>query len=102
MTDDLFSAAGLRDQALQQVAQRSGRWWQDAIRAVQALPAGFEGTGEDIRLELERQGLRPHHHNAWGSMVRRCMQLGLLKKTGKRRAMKTPKSHARPTDVYRR
>ena len=100
--DDLFSALEARDEALDRVSTNSGDWWVKAINAVQALPSGFEGAAEDIRLVLQRDGLNPHHHNAWGAMIKRCIALKLLKPTGKRRPMKTRKSHGRPTDVYRR
>ena len=59
-------------------------------------------TGEDVRLACEAAGIRPHHHNAWGGLVREAIKQGLLVATGTYRSMKAKGSHARKTQVYRR
>lgn len=101
MTDqpDLFAARTARDAALEQVAENSGVFMQDAYRAILRLPRG-RYTGEDIRLNVEGQGISPHHHNAWGALCAKCVRDGVLKPTGAYVPMKTRKSHARRTPVY--
>ena len=99
---DLFDAAAARDAALARVALNAGNWMLHARRSIEDLPAGWTGTGEDIRLELRRQGLPPpHHHNTWGSLIRVCTPRFIVK-TGASAPMKTKRSHARKTPVYRR
>jgi hypothetical protein len=105
MMDDLFGdhhtdAKTLRDRALQRVTENGGDWQERAIIALALIP-GFIGTAEDIRIRLLMKGLaRPHHHNAWGAMVMEAIRRNRIQFTGKRRHMKTSKSHGRETDVY--
>jgi hypothetical protein len=102
---DLFEAAearAARDEAIQRISSSAANWMPRARLAVQALPAGWEGTGEDIRLHLLRLLEPPHHHNAWGALVNHCVKAGWLEWTGSIRNMRTRRSHARSTKVYRR
>lgn len=62
-----------RDEGCDRVLDNAGDEWRsavrDAIRAV-ALRQPFL-TIEDVRAECERRGVpEPHHHNAWGSVMR--------------------------------
>jgi hypothetical protein len=99
----LFDAKEARDIALAQVARRAGPWRDRALAAIVALPSGTEGTAENIRLRLLRGGLElPHHHNAWGEVIKTAISRHYLVPTGKRAHMQTRKSHARITPVYRR
>jgi len=104
MQEDMFqegSAVTERDQALHRVATNSGSWMLDALIAICRISTDSEVTGEDIRLNiLERVGM-PHHHNAWGALIKSALKQGVLIPTGEYRAMKTRKSHARKTPVYR-
>lgn len=98
---DLFSAREARDAALAQVSEHSGDFMFNAYHAVIALPTGSY-TGEDIRLQLSAKGIVPHHHNAWGALIRKCVTDGILEFSGIYEAMKTRRSHARRTPVYQR
>jgi hypothetical protein len=99
---DLFSAKSERDKALDSVSAHAGEWMDIARDAMEALPSGSTGTFEEFRLTLVHGGLdKPHHHNAWGSLARICIARGILIFTGVHRNMKTPKSHARKSPVYR-
>jgi hypothetical protein len=98
---DLFGARDARDEALARVKNSGGDWRDVALAALHLIP-GFEGTGEDIRLRLQLRGLRPpHHHNAWGEMIKAAIEQRMVVATGKQRHMRTRKSHARKTPVYR-
>jgi hypothetical protein len=90
-----------RDAALDLVAENSGRWIYEARAAVIALPTGWKGTGEDIRLKLSKWGLVPHSPNAWGALINSCIKSGLLEGIDYDK-MKDPRSHSRETKVYRR
>lgn len=98
---DLFGALEAKDAALEQVAEHSGDFMADARYAVSRLPSGLY-TGEAIRLEIEARGICPHHHNAWGALISKCVKDGMLKPTGRYLPMRTRKSHARKTPEYRR
>jgi hypothetical protein len=101
---DLFGgrdAREARDEALARVRNSGGNWRDIALSAL-SLISGFEGTAEDIRIRLQLKGLRPpHHHNAWGEMIKAALHQKMIVPTGERRQMRTRKSHARVTPVYR-
>jgi len=105
---DLFDHAQARlarDEALQRVRDNAGPWFEVAMQNLrQHLPAGWIGTGEDIRFKLviDHGCPEPHHHNTWGSLVTHALKRGYLAKTGEYRRMRAEKSHARETKVYRR
>jgi hypothetical protein len=103
--DTLFSepsaAKAARDEALERVTESGGDWQDRALLMLRRLPPGFEGTGEAFRLRLITDGLdKPHHHNAWGALIRHAIRLGHLQDTGKMAHMRTVRSHARKTPVY--
>lgn len=99
---DLFAGRAARDAALAQVLANSGEWRLDAKEAVKSLPSGWEGTGQDLRVELGKRGLpNPHHYNAWGALVRSCVP-SLLEPTGAMRASVLEQCHAHRLAVYRR
>ena len=75
--------------------------WSECFRVWCArLPYGDEVTGEDLRYAAVEVIGEPHHPNAWGGAIAGAIKSGYIHKTGERRQMKDPKSHARTTDVY--
>lgn len=95
-------ARAARDAALAAVERAAGGWSRAARDRVRALPVHWEGTGEDIRLKLVRDGFpEPRSHNAWGAMIMVCVKHDWLREIG-RGQMRTEKSHARSTAIYAR
>lgn len=74
----------------------------NVVRYVASIPLGTLCTGESIRLGCLEQGIAPHHHNAWGAVINRCIRAGLLTETGRFLRMKSRSSHARRNPEYRR
>lgn len=74
--------------------------WMERALSVIANTSG-EATGEQIRMQVEPLAGPPHHHNAWGALVRTATARGLIEFAGRYENMRTPKSHARRTPVYR-
>lgn len=72
----------------------------NVIRFVASLPKGTLCTGETIRLGCLEHGIAPHHHNAWGAVISRCVRAGLLTETGRFPRMKSASSHARRNPEY--
>lgn len=99
---ELFEAKTARDEALARVAENAGPWRGRAIITISNLESGWTGIGEDLRLRVYRRIGPPHHHNAWGEVIKTCIQDKLLIPTGELRHMRTKKSHARKSPVYRR
>lgn len=100
--EPVVTAKDLRDAALEQVIENAGlSWQQQAIACIRSCWLGREGITEDFRHTCERQGLHPHHPNAWGALTRTMKRQNLLQETGQWRSPKDHKSHARPTQVYR-
>lgn len=97
---DPDESAAARDEALDRVAENAGDWWTIACRHVAGL-RGWQGTGEDLRLQLRPVIGEPHSPNAWGALVAHAVRCGWLHRTGERRPMRLVRSHARMTDVYR-
>ena len=90
-----------RDEALARVLKNAGFGWRfNAIQEILRLSPN-EVTGEDIRLHCEGLGIRPHNNNAWGALIMSMIKDGTLKPTGEYRAMVSPQSHARRTQVLR-
>lgn len=96
---DLEDAIKERDAALASVAANAGSWMERGLEAIGALPKSFTGTAEEIRLEIKVPP--PHHHNAWGALIRVAVKRGLLAEIGMGQ-MKTKRSHARRTPLYLR
>ncbi len=90
-----------RDEALDTVANNAGEKFRaDVVAVVKAMSGEF--IAEDIRLECERRGIRPHHNNAWGAVASWLVKHGHIERTGGYRKMQAKGSHARESRVYRR
>lgn len=101
-TIDPAGARGARDAGLGAVREKSGTWFDRAMAAVIALAPEWVGTGEDLRLLLTERCGPPHSHYVWGALIAQAVEREYLHPTGRRVPMRTVKSHARRTDVYRR
>jgi hypothetical protein len=100
----------LRDDGMALVEENSGAWKDDAKRSMdiwfEQQPIDKFFVGEDIRLELERNGMeQPHHHNAWsaviGGRIRMWLRTERIEVYGLQ-AGKDPKAHARRMVMYRK
>lgn len=100
INDQAIDAFDARDIALEVVAANSGKWFPRAFEQVTKLK-DWEGTGEDLRLLISPIVGEPHKPNAWGALINTSIKRECLFRTGERRHMRTVKSHARTTDVYR-
>jgi uracil-DNA glycosylase family 4 len=101
--EDSSEAVRERDKGIARVLSNNSEWKDAAMRSIRELPRGYEGTGEQIRLDVLDAGLdEPNHHNAWGAIIRSALVSGVLEGTGEFRKMETTKSHARKTEVLRR
>lgn len=98
---DMFGAKLARDDALKRVEGNAGDWMEKALAAVTLLDSGRLMTGEDIRVAIVKDVGEPHHHNAWGAMIKNAIKQRLIVPTGKWRHMKLPQSHARNSPIYR-
>lgn len=99
---DFKGAKAARDRGIRTVASNSGKWIDQAKALARALPSGWEGTGEDLRVQLLLGGLAvPHHHNVWGALIRYLILRGVLLEIAMSHC-RTVKSHARKTPLYRK
>lgn len=96
-------AQQLADHFMNQVISNApGDFGDNVIRYVTSLPRGALCTGESIRLACLELGITPHHHNAWGAVISRCIRAGLLTETGRFPRMRSRSSHARRNPEYHR
>jgi hypothetical protein len=101
---DLFGGRAERDAALARVSANAGNdWMAAAFACLLRLERDLDHTGESIRTQLMAMGCPPpHHHNAWGALIRCGITRGVLVDTGRYSQMESRRSHARRTPVYRR
>jgi len=100
---EMFSLEGARaarDEGIARVEHSSLEWIEHGLALIATLPSGYEGIGEDLRVELKMG--RPPSSGAVGAMIRRAHTEGLLMPTGRMRSPRSKPSHARPTYVWRR
>jgi hypothetical protein len=87
---------------LTEIACDNSAWMKAALQKLEAMPEGFEGTGEDVRTCLVAMGIEaPRHPNVWGALLNVAGRKGLLAKTGELRPMKRADG-SRSTPVYRK
>jgi hypothetical protein len=100
---DLFAAADARvarDRALAGVEARHSDFIAAGLAFIGELVGEF--TGEDIRLLLlERRSIVPPTPNSMGTLIMNAAKAGLLTDTGRSSRMKSEKSNARRTPVWR-
>ena len=101
MTAQLQLALENKRNNLQRVLENAGHQWQVLARLVVRTMSGQEVTGEDIRLRCLSLDIQPQHHNAWGAFIAMMVAEGRLTPTGKYVPMRSEKSNARKTQVYR-
>lgn len=102
---DLMQARSERDKAIQKVSLNNPNFMDMALYAFPGMKErtapGEEFTGEDISHRLFIMGIVPSHPNALGALIMQAVKRGLIVGTGKYVSMKSVKSHARKTQLYR-
>jgi hypothetical protein len=92
----------LRDQGIQSVVSNAGDCWLErATDLIRTQLAGQEVLAESFRLLCEEEGIRPHHHNAWGGLTNRLIKQGVLIDTGRVAKSTRPTSHARRQPIWK-
>lgn len=95
----LFEARSIRDRKINQISKNSKNFMKESLLKISLLKCG-KYTGEDIRYLLTKDGLIPHHPNAWGALISHAVRKGIIKETGLFTQMLSKKSHARKTQIY--
>jgi|TARA_R110000822_G_scaffold102495_17_gene228935 hypothetical protein len=72
-----------------------------AAAMIETLAMTGEFIAEDVRMALATRGIVPHP-NAWGAFFNHAQLAGVIEATGEWKAMRSPRSHRRKTQVYRR
>lgn len=104
---DLFpvrKAKEARDRALKRVESNNTGWLAEALRFCETSPAlrsMREFTGEDLRVAIAPHIGHPRSPHAWGLVTRYLMERQVIVPTGSYKHMRTEKSHARLTRVYK-
>jgi hypothetical protein len=92
-----------RDEGIDRVMTGEALFSDRVISCIRHLSPGECVIGEDIKILYLSLGFpRPHHHNCWGGIIRRCRTLGLLEPTGMLRHTALRPSHSRASVEYRR
>lgn len=90
-----------RDAALAGVLQEEQALWKDSAYASIRTLLPCVMTGEEIRLSVTDEIGVPHHYNVWGAIINGALQQGLICAMGETGRMRTRRSHARRTPLYR-
>lgn len=100
------TSAKRRDRALKKVADNSGDWMGLAmisVRALRNLPGAIpesEFTVETLKSWIISMCGKPHHHNAWGALMRKALSDKIITDTGRVTKSVALKSHARKISIY--
>jgi hypothetical protein len=99
----LFAAGdALKTRNLDKVLSNAGAHWIDqASELIQDRLGGQEVLAECFRMICEEEGVKPHHHNAWGGLTSALVKRGILEETGRIEKSKDPRSHSRRQPVWR-
>ena len=89
-----------RDEGLDRIASNNARWMELAIYEVAKLPSGWTGRPEQWRPLVESAAGKPTKPYAYGALTRALIKAGVMRRSGKRSAMTSKRSHARMTDEY--
>ena len=96
---DIEVSRAERDEGMSRVLDNAKEEWKQAVyNYIYQLPAGWTGTGEDIRLECPEA----HTPHAWGAAINTAVRRKWLRHTGFYKQMKSTTSHLRETKVYER
>jgi hypothetical protein len=91
-----------RDHAIATVGANAGSEFMEQAKAVILERfSGNECLAEEFRRVCEEAGIRPHHHNAWGSLTNQLVKAGILIDTGRIAKSTRVTSHARRNTVWR-
>lgn len=100
---DIERAKEKRDEGMDRVSGNNSTFTQQVIAIIRALPIGWEGMGEDIRIKATESGVEaPKSPNAWGAATNAAARAGLIEKTGKYLKPKAVKSHVSAKAQWRR
>lgn len=92
----------LRDKGIETVVSNAGNAWMDRATAlIRSRLAGQEILAETFRQLCEEEGIKPHHHNAWGGLTNRLIKQGILIDTGRVAKSSRPSSHARRQPIWK-
>jgi hypothetical protein len=100
MIYDLGEARKARDEGIAAVRESTKEWSDDFRTRIWALPKGFTGTAEEIRLHVGI--VEPPKPGAVGAGINGAVKRGWLEWTGEMRQPMCKTSHARKTQVWRR
>ncbi len=99
---DIDAGKSLRDAAFARVRENGRLWLTYAIVVFPTLDLPEEFLGEDVADALREVLGEPHTPNAFGSLMSKLIEVGLITGTGRWATMRRPGSHARRSPVYRR
>jgi hypothetical protein len=82
-------------------ATASSPFLADALSLVpHVLKPGELVLGEDVRVRLEAQGVRPRSPHAWGALISTLIERRVLRETGSWRPMRNNRGGSRRTPEY--
>jgi hypothetical protein len=91
-----------RDRAISTVGAHAGPEFMEQAKAViQQRLSGTECLAEEFRRVCEDAGIKPNHHNAWGSLTNQLVKAGILIDTGRLGKSTSLRSHARRQPIWR-
>jgi len=99
---DLAKGEQLAKEGMQQVQDNNPDFTLQYRWVIDALPRGWIGTSEEIQKIWKPMWPQPHHPNCWGSNWGSAVKRGDLVMLPFRQPMKSPRSHARKTELYKK
>ncbi len=91
----------LKEEGMATVLENAGEDWKtQALQVVLSMPRGVPFLAEDVRLRCEKQGITPHHNNAWGGFFNGLRRKEVVVHTGRYVPTESPKTHAHVVAEY--
>lgn len=90
-----------RDAGINAVLNHNKEWAAAATQYLLTHHRGEEITTEQIRLALEKQGITPDDHHAWGGLTFGWSRHGLIEDAGKVQWAQSPRSHKTRLTVWK-
>lgn len=101
--DDSDDPRDLRDEGMRRALEKDPEWQAKALPHVIAVPKGWEGLWEEVRIFCTNRGVKqPHKPQVWSAFSNVCIKLELFERVEGPGNWEHPKSSKSHSSAYRK
>jgi hypothetical protein len=90
----------LRDEGMHRALEKDPEWQAKALPHVIAIPKGWEGLWEEVRISCTNRGVKqPHVPQVWSAFCNACLKMELFERVND---WGQPRSRASHASAYRK